>query len=79
VNCAIVGSFCVQLDQQYRGTLESPVLWRKRHKFLTRSPHVSGNNGDNHATPDKRPLRQTGDTDLERLHAELGGKILENK
>ncbi len=37
--------------------------------------YVSGNNGDNHATAYKRPLRQA----LERLHAELGGKIFENK
>jgi hypothetical protein len=47
---------------------------------LTDPHHVSVNNGDDHGkTTNQRPLRQTGHTDLERLHGELGGKILENR
>src|SRR5882757_8298953 len=79
VNCAIVGSFCVPLDQQYRGTLESPVLWRKRHKFLTRSPHVAATTETTTRSPTRDPNARPAIQTLERLHAERGGKILENK
>ena len=41
--------------------------------------HVSSEKERCHATAHKRPLRRPAIQTLERLHAELGGKILENK
>jgi hypothetical protein len=53
----------VDAQQQHLLQLKNAVLWRKRHKNFKPSRHVSADNGDNHATPNPRPLRQTGDTD----------------
>jgi hypothetical protein len=53
------------------------VLWRKRHKTFLRAALPLPDKGERNAQTNKRPLRQTRDT--ERLHAELGGKILDNR
>jgi hypothetical protein len=46
---------------------------------LTGFSYVSAFNGDTHAQTNQRPHARPAIQTLERLHAELGGKILENR
>ncbi|HKH02024.1 MAG TPA: hypothetical protein VKB08_15045, partial [Bradyrhizobium sp.] len=46
---------------------------------MSRPHYVSANNGDHHATATKAPYARSAIQTLKRLHAELGGRILENK
>jgi hypothetical protein len=46
---------------------------------LSRPHHVSASNGDTYRRPTSDPYARRAIQTLERLHAELGGKILENK
>ncbi len=48
-------------------------------RILSGSRYLSGNNGDNHAKTDTKPISSPAIQTLERLHSELGGQILENK